>query len=200
MITIKNQESQKPYHSNRSSRKKKPWSIYGVSVPGAYHLQNEIPCQDSHSFGVLNKFWKYAIVCDGAGSLENSDLGSEFLTSIASKVIKKTLSKETWYHSAKIPDETSWSVAANKIIKELFRSLWQYAQKIEINYKSMGATVNLMVFNDNGYLSVHVGDGRATVLTSDNEWIAAIKPFKGENAGETVFITSEYTGCILKNA
>ena len=56
---------------------------YGVSLPGTYHIKNDIVCQDSHEILLLNKQAGITAVADGLGSAAFSDVASNIAASTA---------------------------------------------------------------------------------------------------------------------
>ena len=50
---------------------------YGVSLPGTYHIKNNIVCQDAHKIIKIGKRIAVAAVADGLGSAAFSDEGSK---------------------------------------------------------------------------------------------------------------------------
>ena len=50
---------------------------YGVTQQGAYHIKNNIICQDHHAVKVLGEHFSVAAVADGLGSELYSDVASK---------------------------------------------------------------------------------------------------------------------------
>jgi len=64
---------------------------YGVSLPGTYHIKNDIVCQDSHHIIRIGKEAAIAAVADGLGSADHSDVGSKIATSISTEYCRQHL-------------------------------------------------------------------------------------------------------------
>ncbi|MBK7438376.1 MAG: protein phosphatase 2C domain-containing protein [Saprospiraceae bacterium] len=48
-----------------------------------------------------------------------------------------------------------------------------------------------MCFSKSGLICSHIGDGRAGYQDNENTWHSVLEPFKGEEANQTIFITSD---------
>lgn len=161
------------------------WIIIGSSVTGKKNIQNDIPCQDSSRYAAISDKWNIIVVADGAGSLANSHLGSDFITAGIIRLFQKQSNVLD-----KINPE-NWEKTIISILKEVNQNLLDYSKSIEIPYKSLGATCIISLFSDNELYVAHIGDGRAGYKAKDKEWEPSITPFQGEYAGETIFITSD---------
>lgn len=169
------------------------WLIIGCSVIGNSHITNNIPCQDSHFTDRLSDKWSIAVVSDGAGSHKNSHHGSAFMVKNIVEVLKDLFANESWFNEEIFPSNKEWRNVSIKAFSLVFENLKKFGFENEMPLKSLGGTLNLLVFSDEGFLSAHIGDGRAAVQFEDRQWDSAITPFKGEQAGETVFLTTDYT-------
>lgn len=171
----------------------KKWIMVGCSVIGNSHIANNIPCQDAHNVGDLSDKWCFAIVSDGAGSHENSHYGSAFMVKNLEEVLQSLVAYENWYHLGVLPTPKEWRDIAITAFSFVYDNLMQYGKQNNMPMKSLGGTLNMLLISEYGYMSAHIGDGRTAIQHEDGEWTAAIKPFKGEVAGETVFLTTDYT-------
>ena len=64
---------------------------YGVSLPGTYHIKNNIVCQDSHKIIQIGKNAAVAAVADGLGSACYSDVGSKIAVTISTEFCRKNI-------------------------------------------------------------------------------------------------------------
>jgi hypothetical protein len=168
------------------------WSIISASVSGKGHLESGIPCQDANSFRILNKFWGIAITCDGAGSYQNSQIGSAFITDNLINVIQDQIKTTNWFLFRTLPNERIWRKIALYSYKQVLNDLKQFSYNSGIDFQSTGCTVNLVLFCKKGVLTSHIGDGRACYKDSAGSWKSMITPFKGEEVGSTIFITTDW--------
>lgn len=169
-------------------------SIISASVAGRGHLESikPIPCQDANKWKKLNSNWSIAITSDGAGSYKNSHIGSLFVVNDLIKVFEAEVSNLQWFINQVTPDEIEWRQTAIFCLKETRDNLYKYAMLNGLDFKTLGCTVNLALFSNQTILSAHIGDGRACYKDAAGEWKSLITPFKGEEAGSTVFITTDW--------
>jgi len=161
---------------------------FGASAQGMGHIKNNIPCQDAHAYKNFDNGWGILVVSDGAGSCENSHIGSSFLVKSAIKNFTVLLE---YYSKINSADEERWKEDSIKTLELSKTELQQYCEDNDLDYKSVGATLIVLLYSETKLYSVHIGDGRAAYRNSDNEWYSAITPYSGEYVGETVFFTSK---------
>lgn len=68
----------------------------------------------------------------------------------------------------------------------------KFADTKDLNLSSLSATIIVVIHTPIGFLTTHVGDGRAGYKDDSNEWKALIAPHKGEEANQTIFMTSGF--------
>ena len=174
-------------------RGKNNWLEIGTSVIGNSHIASGIPCQDAHYSCAINDNWRIAIVSDGAGSHENSHLGSQFVVKDAVDVFSKLLHGEKWLENITLPSPSEWRDQAITGLSFMYDNLKNHAKALNVDFKSVSCTIILAIYSKNGILTAHIGDGRAALMTREGLWKSAMIPFKGEEVGSTVFISSDYT-------
>lgn len=170
----------------------KKWIIVGASVAGKAHTQvtPTMPCQDSHCILQTENNWGIAVVCDGAGSAKNADLGSQFVAQHTAHIFADTIQKNNWHNGTQLPTEQVWTQYATQNLFEIYQKLNSYSIDNNININELACTVIVVIFSPAGLLVAHIGDGRAGFCNHQNEWLPILTPFKGEEANQTVFITS----------
>ena len=166
------------------------WEIVGASLLGRAHLESDLPCQDAHRFEILDGAKGIALVSDGAGSCENSHLGSGFVIEKVTERIKEQDKVLEWLDENHILNEEEWSDYALSLVSWLREELNGYAREEELSYKSLSCTLILALFSPYRILTLHVGDGRAGYADAEGSWKNMMTPFKGEQVGQTVFVTS----------
>lgn len=67
---------------------------YAVNLAGPYHIEHNIPCQDSFAMEYLDDTTFVAAIADGLGSAKCSDIGSRLAADTAVAYCKKHLTKE----------------------------------------------------------------------------------------------------------
>jgi hypothetical protein len=166
------------------------WIVTKASVIGKSHLEDNNPCQDAHSCSFFeNENFLIVAVSDGAGSASHSHLGSGIVVEQAIQRFAKVIISNKFNLSP--PEFPEWRERSAQIFKDIFEYMKIFSKTENILYKSLAATAIVIIITDYGLLSAHIGDGRAGYRNSKGEWHSCIKPFKGELANETVFITSD---------
>ncbi len=132
-----------------------------------------------------------AVVCDGAGSAKRSEKGSEFVAKRAiPNIFKPIIEKRGWKKANTLPSEADWKLIAKEGFEKVTEALLTIATQQKVVAKELACTAILVISTPKGILAAHIGDGRAAYCNDKNEWKALIKPFKGEEANQTVFVTS----------
>ena len=168
------------------------WIIVGASVQGNGHIATNTPCQDNNKYEYLGNGWGIAITSDGAGSAKNSHVGSGIVVNRAMIHFKNLIKKEEWIKKDKLPTEVRWTKLSYQVLKLVHDELESFAKTKECDFKSLSATVIVVIHSPTGLLVTHVGDGRAGYKDMDGEWHSMITPHKGEEANQTIFLSSEF--------
>jgi len=166
------------------------WLILGTSVEGKSHIIDNIPCQDAHAFTQLNENWGIAVVSDGAGSYENSHLGSGFVVETSLTEFENVLNENNWHVNNILPTNEDWNLIAIKTLKNIKEKLYDFSVMENLEFKSLSCTVIVLIYSPIGLLVTHIGDGRAGYKDENDNWFSIITPFSGHQVGTTVFITT----------
>src|SRR5690606_6136499 len=75
--------------------------------------------------------------------------------------------------------------------KSLHEQLEDFAKSNDLPIKSLAATVILVLFGKSGLICSHIGDGRAGFQDMNDDWFPILEPYKGEEANQTIFLTSD---------
>lgn len=173
-----------------SDELKNNWMVAYASVIGNGHIAADLPCQDSCVHSKINETWSVAVVCDGAGSAKHSDIGSDFVARNVAHCMQEVIERRKWPDAATCPDDAEWRKEALKVAQIVRQRLETFAQAKSYNSSDLACTLLLAVYSPFGMLHAHIGDGRAAFSTQENTWEPLIEPFRGDEANETVFITS----------
>jgi len=168
------------------------WIIVGASVIGRGHIESNMPCQDSNSYVSLDNGWGIAITSDGAGSAKHSHVGSKIVVTRAKSYFEQLIISSSWYKNNILPDDITWSKAAFKALKAVRDDMQKFAEEKLAKLESFAATVIVVVHTPKGLLVAHIGDGRAGYQDKSGTWHSLITPHKGEEANQTIFITSDF--------
>lgn len=167
------------------------YTVYGSSI-GKTHIENELLCQDAYFMEDLGEGWLLNIVCDGAGSAKHSELGSQLIANaVAPALFKKYIEENGLKHAGSLPSDINWCDICNHAYREMYSALVNHAIKLKLETKDLACTFILLIVSPYGLLISHVGDGRAGYRSIDGRWHPSIIPHKGEEANQTVFLTSK---------
>jgi serine/threonine protein phosphatase PrpC len=166
------------------------WFVVGASSIGKSHLSNLKPCQDNHYCESIKEGWGIAVICDGAGSANHSEIGSAFVAQTAYTEFKNRLLINQSVINNQLPNHDEWQNISVLTFKNIYNSLLDFANEKNIDFSSLACTVIVLVFTPVGILSTHIGDGRAGYCNEYGQWKSAITPHKGEEANQTIFLTS----------
>jgi len=168
------------------------WLVVHASESGKSHRvsQPPIPCQDNHAVLSLESGWGIAVSCDGAGSAKLSHEGSKFVSEEAVALFKEIVKENKWIENQELPMKEVWEMLASKALKKLRYDLEQYAKYNNHQASELACTIIVVIYAPNGILTTHIGDGRAGFRDENGRWKAIISPHKGEEANQTIFITS----------
>ncbi len=164
------------------------WNIVSASVIGNAHIENSIPCQDNFAYKMIDENCGIAIVADGAGSCENSHLGSAFVVLKGVELFEKLIVDNRWDKA--FPTDKIWRKEAISIAKEVYEQLKVFAKKREVEFKSLSSTFIVSFFSKEGICSLNIGDGRGAFRDTQNRWHSIVTPYHGEQVGMTVFLTT----------
>jgi len=168
------------------------WVVVHDSVIGWQHKYGDepTPCQDNNKHEPISDKCGIAVVCDGAGSACNSDLGSEFVSKEAVDVFKKLVIEHGWNQGV-FPEEKEWCEIADRALTTIYSRLKSHADTHSLDIDDLACTVIVLIYVPEGLLFTHIGDGRAAYQNADGEWISILQPHKGNEANQTIFITNE---------
>lgn len=131
-------------------KKESYFKTVSYSTVGTYHERIGRPCEDS-SYTLYKKNVAIAVVSDGAGAYENSELGSKITAMIALKVMS-----DDFDEIYDMPE----GYAVNHILGKIYAELEHTVDELECTMESLSATLVLVALhNDGRYIYFHVGDG-----------------------------------------
>lgn len=168
------------------------WVLVGASVKGNGHIQSNMPCQDNHKYETLGNGWGIAVVSDGAGSAEHSELGSKVVVDRGVFHFKNLIEKEGWMKNNVLPTDVEWLQKSYYTLKNIRNEVEMVAHKNKVELKSLSATCLVVIYSPIGLLAAHVGDGRMGYKSASGEWRAMMTPHKGDEANQTIFLVSDF--------
>lgn len=177
-------------HETKEQNEDNDLVVLGVSIVGKSHISEGVECQDCHKYKFLGDDWGIAIVSDGAGSALNAQRGSNAVCNIGIKLVEELI--QTYKKKKELPEEKEWALEVRSILEILRDIFVKTAENEDIDPKTFNATVLILVHTPHGMLVAHIGDGRMGYLDNNNVWHALITPHSGEEANQTVFLTSDW--------
>ena len=166
--------------------------VVGASIIGMSHISMKLPCQDNCRYAYLEKGWGIAITSDGAGSAEHSEIGSRIVVERGIHYFRSVIEQKNWIKKGVLPTEAEWNNIAFTTLKAIKTDMEKFSQNKQIDLSSLNATIIVIIHSPIGFLTTHIGDGRAGYKDDSNEWKSLITPHKGEEANQTIFITSDF--------
>lgn len=189
---LEKKEKSPQFQTEKFAIENNEWIIVGASVIGRGHIESNMPCQDSNSYASLGNGWGIAITSDGAGSAKHSHVGSKIVVTRAKTYFEQLILASSWYKNNILPDDITWSKVAFKALKAVRDDMQKFAEEKQVKLESFAATVIVVVHTQKGLLVAHIGDGRAGYQDKSGTWHSLITPHKGEEANQTIFITSDF--------
>jgi len=166
------------------------WILAFASTIGSGHILEKKPCQDACKVECYDNFC-ITVVCDGAGSYQNSHIGSKQVAELCIYHFEKVITSKNWNYQKELPNHAIWHEAAKQTLFSIREDLDKFSMSNDLDFRSLACTVILTIALPQGLLVTHIGDGRAGYCNNNLEWYPTITPFHGELANETVFITSD---------
>jgi hypothetical protein len=168
---------------------KNNWVFAFSSTIGSAHITEALPCQDYCKVESYDGF-NISIVADGAGSCENSHLGAKQAVEFCNFHFPNLVRSRGWL-SGNLPTNDSWNEEAKLTFKRVRDDLENFSINESIEFRSLSCTLIVVISFIDDLLVTHIGDGRAGYCDKKSDWSAMITPFKGEEANQTVFVTSD---------
>lgn len=158
----------------------KPWRVFAASSIGKSHIDGGLPCQDAYGSSFDNGRL-VAVVCDGAGSANKSDIGARECADSICKFLSGVVG-------------SSSSCITPSVIEQAIEVARAHLQlctyDIGVSLRELACTVvGVLLFQDGGCL-FHIGDGMAVIELADDSSTLSL-PENGEYANETYFVTGD---------
>jgi len=161
------------------------WKVFFASAAGKYHLACNVPCQDSGYYAVVEDRL-IGVVCDGAGSASEGQLGSEFFARKVTELVSDSIRSGDF--AAQTPSDYRDYLLA--IIQEARSQINEIALSRQLALRDFACTlVGCITSADRGCF-FHIGDGFAICLRDTGESVLSL-PENGEYADETYFVTDD---------
>ena len=167
------------------------WRVIAISQRGLSHETQSLPNQDSYALrillgaGIMPETIIIA-VADGAGSAPLAHIGAGSVASATVAFLYTLLRLD--------PDA---AIRQDKA-RQALRQAAQYARQVlkekawqkRASLQAMATTIQLVVANEHLIATLHIGDGRTVAGDGNDEYFNLSRPYNGEYANETSFITN----------
>lgn len=146
------------------------WEAFCFSMRGRKNKLENKPCQDNV------RAWTDGdraciVLSDGAGSALYSHIGSAVVVNTLVNSYRKN--KE---------------IDFKHILQRVEHNLRRKAKKLGVDTRELACTLIAVLIDGERYMLIHVGDGLAACMKEGGEVEAISEGFRGEFAGQTVFI------------
>ncbi len=159
------------------------WKCLGASVQGTSHAKVGMPCQDAHSWKLLDDGTLIVAVADGAGSAPHSEIGARAAVSAAVAYFQTYVDDAYTANSASNHLTYALDAAREAVIAE--------ADRLGCEVRELASTLILVLATPTEVWAQQTGDGAVVVRCLDGSLIALTSPRNGEYPNETTFLTSE---------
>ena len=161
------------------------WRHIAQSLQGPSHLDEDIPCQDTHSVCVLGEGalrTLLACVADGAGSAKHSEIGSAIACEATMEHATRFLEANA-LDALQLDDVLLWC----DDIRDRIR---QQANEHGCGVREFATTLCVAILGPELAIFFQIGDG-AIILGNDRLYGIVFWPQVGEYANTTNFLTSD---------
>jgi hypothetical protein len=132
---------------------------YGITEQGAFHIRNNIVCQDAHEIIKCPNGIAIAAVADGLGSEKHSDIASKIAVKVSTKYCADHIENGASVEKVLEIIRSSFFSAQRAIEEEAIRNDHELDQ--------YGTTLSLAILNHDTLFYGHAGDSGIIALTTD---------------------------------
>ena len=157
---------------------------------GQIFFSTTLLCILSYHLYCISTCQLFCIIIFWLHSASHSEIGSDFIVNHIVDIFKNkfpTTDFETFIET----DKQEIDAFFINSFKELYGQLKELAKERDLPIKSLASTLIVVLFSKSGLICSHIGDGRAGFQDMDNNWFPILEPYKGEEANQTIFITSD---------
>lgn len=163
-----------------------PWRVFAASATGTSHREDGRPCQDAfaHRAEADNLI---AVVCDGAGSCDQSQVGARVVSETVVRAIATQLGNNLVRSDG---SAEQWRTVVETVITGAREALQAVAKAAAGDLSAYASTLVGAVAWPSRLFFFHIGDGYAVARprAPDSRDIVSL-PENGEYVNETYFVT-----------
>jgi serine/threonine protein phosphatase PrpC len=145
---------------------------YGISLPGTYHIKNDIVCQDYHKIIHIGKKMAIAAVADGLGSADYSDVGS--------KIAATTVTEHCYQCIISAKEGINLLDIIKNVFKAAQRAVEKEAASKDHDIVHYDTTLTLAVLIYDTLYYGHSGDSGMIALTTEGRYETVTKQQRDE--------------------
>jgi hypothetical protein len=163
-----------------------PWRVFAASATGTSHREDGRPCQDAFAHRAEGDTL-IAVVCDGAGSCEQSHVGARVVSESVVHAIATQLGNNLVRSDSSAEE---WKAVVETVITGAREALQAVARAAANDLGAYASTLVGAVASPSRLFFFHVGDGCAVARprAPDARDIVSL-PENGEYVNETYFVT-----------
>lgn len=165
------------------------WHVIAGSDIGVAHQRRGGINEDAHLSASLCDRTLLLTAADGAGF-------ARFAAQASQKAVECTIGLLSKFGSP--PDAESWPTLLHEVVASVRSSLLEAtvaatknAPTQTVRKHDFATTLLIAVATPHWLAALQIGDGAIVVRLKDGELLRATEAFRGEHAGETVFVTSD---------
>lgn len=163
-----------------------PWRVFAASATGPSHREDGRPCQDAFAFRTDGDNL-IAVVCDGAGSCEDSHVGARVVSDSVVHAIARQIAAKL-IHPDSSPED--WRKVVETVIASAREALQAVAKAAAGDMSAYASTLVGAVAWPSRLFFFHVGDGYAVARPRAAGAADIVSlPENGEYVNETYFVT-----------
>jgi hypothetical protein len=165
------------------------WRVFSASATGKRNLEQGVAGQDA-SHCVVTDDVLVAIVCDGAGSVREGRMGSDFIARALAEQLSSTLPADRNLHEVQAEGSARLEATIDSAIEAVRTRLADLAASRQLALDDCSCTLVGCVASRGGGCFFHIGDGFAIQQGAAGDSVLSL-PENGEYADETYFVTDE---------
>ena len=160
---------------------------------GRAHVATNTPCQDNVAYA-SNQGVQVMAVADGAGSRTHSQHGSKIavqqMTNLISQHFRSVLTRMEKQGKKKSSFDNDQTFLKDWFLSTMITEMEKFAKTNSITLNDMACTLLFVAFNDDYYITGHVGDGIIASIhgVPGQDYAKLVSEPDGE-ANETYFVT-----------
>jgi hypothetical protein len=165
------------------------WRVFSASVTGKRNLEQGTAGQDA-SHCVVTDDVLVAIVCDGAGSVREGRMGSEFIARALAEQLSSALLADRSLPEVPADGSARLEASIHSAIEAVRTRLADLAASRQLALQDCSCTLVGCVASPVGGCFFHIGDGFAIQQGAAGDSVLS-RPENGEYADETYFVSDE---------